>query len=179
MSERNSVPRPAQVPFSVDKPVVSPDEKATKSSKKANIQRWWTIKGAEHSIVGKKSPKDPEPTKITMHNFIYDCDMDTDEGRQVSREFKNSGFAQANLFIIVDKDESTKEGKIAAKNFRDTIEYVLAEEGRSRRGLRHVIAILTKEELKKHGLDFSNVNVAEVVNALYETKSFAVPSEYE
>ncbi len=177
----STVPKPGSVPLGMTPPKdeAKPPEDKKPEKKASNFERWWTVKGAEHSIVGRRNPKDIEPTKITMKNFVFDCDLDTTIGKQISKEFKNSGYAQSNLYIVCDKDESTPKGKAAAENFRQVIEYILEDEGRSRRGLDHVIAIFTREELEEYGIDSSNVRVSEVVNALYETKSFATPDAYK
>ena len=186
MTEDNRVP-PAEIVKDEDtvekKSAVDKSDKKNVSVKKNTKERWWSIKGPSHSIVGTIISEDIDgnarrtPSMVSMNKYTYTCDLETEAGKQLSKDFKTSGAAKSNLFIICDKDDKSEEGRIAAKEFRRVVDQVAGAE--KVEGMKHLATIFTEQELEKHGINANHPVRQDLMAALYVYKSFAPESEYD
>ena len=113
---------------------------------------------------------------IPMKDYVFDCDMSTEDGRQLSKDFRTSGYWGADLHIVTDIDLSTDEGKAASEAFQSCVIQILEDE--KNRGLRHIASILTNEEAQEAGINKHNPDKVKLINTLFTTKSFILPSMY-
>lgn len=153
-----------------EKVETSKKSKTEKKKSNNNIERWWASSGATHSVVVKRRKTQVKPETISFRNFIFECDLDTEEGQCISNDLRKSGAWGTSLHIVVDRNLSKDEGRRAHSIFKNCIGNIVDKYPVG--GLKHVRAILTKEECDKYGVDAINPAKHDLLQVLYENKSF-------
>lgn len=140
------------------------DTKA-KKTKAPNIERWWYTKGSEMRVICAGEPKGV----VQFKNGIRDVNLD--EEPHVAEALRKAQGYGSDLFVVVDADKASKEGKALSSQFIEIVGNVLDDNKNT--GVRRVVQILTREELEKFGIDPLTVGKHELTALLYDKKSIA------